>query len=299
MDKKKLIKLGLAVMMLGSLGMFLYQKNQTIQSNDAYEHAQQIAQIETTAEPATEAPTETEPETEAPETEAEIVLYDVWRAVEIEDDPYLEEMTQTNLMALRETNEDVVGWISIPDTKLDYPLMAGTEDDYYLKHTWEKKKSVAGSIFIENLCSDNLNGFNTVIYGHRMNNGTMFSPLKHYYSQQYYEQHPYVYIFNHNGARRYEIFSAYEAKLDGSTYQVGFADETYMQKFIEDCIGYSVIDTGVVPTLQDKIITLSTCTGLGYSTRWVVQARLAGEVVQKEASEVDAKDEILGVHEEG
>ena len=298
MKKKGWLKLGLFLLMIGSLGMFLYQKNQSIQGEEDYKNAQQIAQTETTEAPTT-APPETEPpETEPPETEPPEVIYDVWQEVEIADDPYFEELKETNLEALREVNEDVVGWIAIPDTKLSYPLMPGSEGDYYLKRTWKKESSIAGSIFIENLCSDDLTDFNTVIYGHRMNDGSMFASLKYYNSEEHWENHPYVYIFDDNGAHRYEIFAAYEASLEGRTYQIGFKNDEYKETFLEACVGYSVIDTGVKPTIYDKVITLSTCTGRGYETRWVVQARLEGEVVQKAESELDEDDVVLGVYEE-
>ena len=296
MEKKQWLKIILIIIMVGSLGMFFYQKNQSSQSADAYESAQEIAKVEETTVPeTTEAP---EPETQPTEPETEEVLFDVWQEVAVEDDPYMEELSETNLEALREVNEDVVGWIAIPDTKLSYPLMIGTEGDYYLKRTWEKVSSIAGSIFIENLCSDDLTDFNTVIYGHRMNDGSMFASLKYYNDQEHWAEHPYVYIYDDNGAHRYEIFAAYEATLQGSTYQIGFANEEYMQIFLDNCMGYSDIDTGVVPTIHDKIITLSTCTGRGYSSRWVVQARLEGEIVQKPESEIEENDVVLGVHEE-
>lgn len=294
MDRKKLLKLGLLIIMVGSLCMFFYQKKQTIQSGETYESAQQIAQVETTAASPTEAMEMEPPETEVSETEP--VLYDVWQEVEIADDLYMEELGQTNLAALREVNGEVVGWIAIPDTMLSYPLMPGTDGDYYLERTWEKASSIAGSIFIENLCSDDLTDFNTVIYGHRMNDGSMFGSLKYYNDQEYWEQHPYVYIYDDHGAHRYEIFSAHEATLQGSTYQIGFANEEYKQIFIDNCVGYSVINTGVIPTVHDKIITLSTCTGRGYSSRWVVQARLEGEVIQKPESEIEEDDVVLGMH---
>ena len=284
MNRMKWLKQVFFVMMIGCLTMFFILKNQSKQSESAYETAQQLALQET------EAPIETPPETESippesetapPETEPEKILYDVWQEVEITDDPYLEEIQEINLEALREVNSDVLGWIMIPDTKLSYPLMPGIEGDYYLEHTWEKVSSIAGSIFVENLCSDDLSDFNTVIHGHRMKDDSMFGSLKYYNEKEYWSEHPYVYIYDDNGAHRYEIFAAYEATLQHSTYQIGFDNDEYKQRFLDNCAGYSVIDTGVVPTILDKVITLSTCTGRGYSSRWVVQARLVGEIVQK------------------
>ena len=203
----------------------------------------------------------------------EAVVYDVREETMITGDTCIEELKTIRLETLKEKNEDVAGWIHIPDTKLSYPLMSGTEGNYYLTHNWEKIESFAGSICIENLCSDDLTDFNTVIYGHRMKDGSMFAALKYYDSMDFWESHPDVYICDTNGVHRYEIFAAYEADLTGRTYQIGFADEEDKESFLQDCMGNSVISTGVIPTPEDRILTLSTCTGHGYDTRWVVQAR--------------------------
>jgi sortase B len=83
-----------------------------------------------------------------------------------------------------------------------------------------------------------------------------------------------VYIFDGENCDRYDIFAAYEVSTAGDTYQLGFADDASRQSYIDYCLGKSVIDTGVTPTTSDHILTLSTCTGNGHATRWVVQAVL-------------------------
>ena len=116
-----------------------------------------------------------------------------------------------------------------------------------------------------------------MIYGHNMNNGSMFGTLKKYKSLDYFRKHPYVYLTTDAGSARYEIFAAYEVATDGETYRLGFGSDSAKQAFLDYCVGQSVIDTGVTPQVWDRIITLSTCTGRGHETRWVVQARLPGE----------------------
>lgn len=285
--KRNVLKAVLFILLVGCAGMFFYTRIQSKQSADAYREAESLAAQTEPTETELEsvsASVESEPEpTKEPETEA--VLVDVWQEVEITDDPYMEELTKKDLEILRETNEDVLGWISIPDTQLSYPLMRGEDNQYYLEHTWEKVASIAGSIFMEQYNNPDFSDFNTVIYGHRMRDGSMFGSLKYYNEQEYWEAHPYIYIYDDRGCHRYEIFAAYKASVKGATYQVGFANEEYMQKFLDTCVGYSEIETGVVPTILDKVITLSTCTGTGYDSRWVVQARLEGEIVQKPESE--------------
>ena len=86
-----------------------------------------------------------------------------------------------------------------------------------------------------------------------------------------------MYITNDAGSHQYEIFAAYEVSTAGETYRLQFADTQARQDFIDYCLDQSVIDTGVVPNTYDRILTLSTCTGNGHATRWVVQAVLRGE----------------------
>ncbi len=269
---RKLFKLVLLLIFIGSFAMFAYNQFQSMNAQNAYEQAESLAS-ETTA-PTTVATTEATTEETTTEEETKPL---VWQEAPIEDeDPFIEELAEKNLDALREVNPDVLGWIEIPGTQLAYPIMDGDDNEYYLEHTWDKQASAAGSIFLEHLNNSDLRDFNTLIYGHRMINGSMFGSLKHYNKNDHYEKHPYVYILDDEGVHRYEIFSAYTAPVEGATFVYGFRNEAGMQLFIDYCISKSEIDTGVVPTMDDKILTLVTCTGRGYEARWVVQARLKG-----------------------
>ena len=183
-----------------------------------------------------------------------------------------EKTLEIDLAALQAVNNDVIGWIWIPDTGLSYPLVQGEDNDYYLNHAWNGKKVSAGSIFMDFRCAADFTDFNTVIYGHRMNNESMFAFLKHYKADSYWETHPYIYIINSNQTRRYEVFAAYEAPVDSLAYLIGGAEEEDKQSLVDFALNQTVISAGVVPTAGERILTLSTCTGDGYDTRWVVQA---------------------------
>lgn len=192
-----------------------------------------------------------------------------------EPDPFAEELKLTDLAALRETNPDVVGWISIPETQLSYPLLQGQDNEYYLNRTWKEEWNSAGSIYLESQVSADLSDFNTIIYGHRMRDGSMFGSLRDYHKPEHWEAHPSVYILDDNGVHRYDIFAAHEVGVREITYGLKIESDKAKQAFIDFSLERSVIDTGVVPTTEDRILTMSTCTGTGYDTRWVVQARLA------------------------
>jgi len=191
-------------------------------------------------------------------------------------DPYADALRAMDFSALREVNGDVLGWILIPGTKISYPLVQGKDNQYYLTHTWKKWTSVVGSIFLECNNHPDFSDFNTIIYGHRMNNGSMFAGLKYYKEQSYWTAHPTVYITDDNGTRKYDIFAAYEVSTEGDTYRLSFPSDHTKQAYIDYCIGRSVIDTGITPNTWDQIVTLSTCTGNGHATRWIVQAVLQG-----------------------
>ena len=207
-------------------------------------------------------------------------------------DPYADALRNMDFTALREVNDDILGWILIPDTKISYPLVQGEDNEYYLNRTWRKTRNSVGAIFMECQNSSDLSDFNTIIYGHRMNNSSMFGILKSFEKQSFWASHPYVYITDDNGSHRYEIFAAYEVSVEGDTYRLGFSSDASKQSFIDYCLSQSVIDTGITPTIYDRILTLSTCTGNGHATRWVVQAVLKGEAPSDAAQNVQPEEPI-------
>ena len=198
----------------------------------------------------------------------------IWIPEAVEDDPVLEELRKTDLAALREVNPDVVGWIRVPDTKIDYPVVQGEDNNFYLKHTWQGHENTVGTIFMDYGSSPDLTDFNTLIYGHNMRTGSMFASLRNYSQQDYFNAHPYVYLLVDNGAFRFEVFSAYQAELDASAYGQSFRQRETREKFLQDAAEKSTIETEITPGIRDRILTLSTCSGMGHETRWVVHARL-------------------------
>jgi len=128
-----------------------------------------------------------------------------------------------------------------------------------------------------------MSDFHTIIYGHNMKSKTMFSSIRNYRKAEYWEKHPYIYVVTDEEVYRYEVYAAYEASVTSDTYRLGFKEEG-KQVFLDLGMESSVIETGVVPSVTDRILTLSTCTGSGYDTRWVVQARLP--MIQKNDSDI-------------
>lgn len=187
-------------------------------------------------------------------------------------------LLELNLDALRQTNEDVLGWIYIPDSPIDYPLMQVEDNEEYLRRAWDGSANNAGCIFLECRNSHDFSDFNTLIYGHYMRNGKMFGALHEYQTQGYRDSHPFIYIVTDEWIRRYEVFASYEADVVSDTYRLVFENDVRKQSVLDYYLESSVIECGLVPTVEDYILTLSTCMSTGtYDTRWVVHAVLTGE----------------------
>lgn len=266
---KALLALGVAVGLAGGI----WTAVDHWRGSASYSEAEELAGINRPREePEPTEPTNPEP-TEPAYMELTGSVY-----VEMTEQTYVDshaaELAGTDLAALREVNSQVVGWIAIPETELSYPMVQAEDNDYYLNRTWKMERSSLGAIFLECQVRPDFSDFNTIIYGHRMRNGSMFGSLKHYDDISYWEEHPSIYIVDDSGVHRYDIFAAYEPDVTALTFGLGISRADTKQRFIQLALEASVIDTGVTPTTQDQILTLSTCTGRGYSTRWVVQAVL-------------------------
>lgn len=194
------------------------------------------------------------------------------------EDPVDEpEEAAVDLTALREINAEVVGWIDIPGTEVSYPIVQAEDNDYYLTHTWKRESSSVGAIFMDYRSDGGFGDFNTLIYGHRMRNGSMFGCLKDYMDQSYYEQAPTVLLTDDSGTHRYDIFAAYQAKTDAALYTPGADNRDLAEEVLQFAATHNVLRTGISPTAEDSVLTLVTCTGNGYSARWIVQAVLVEE----------------------
>ena len=174
--------------------------------------------------------------------------------------------------SLKAINSDIIAWLQIEGTEISYPVVKGTDNDYYLHHTFEKNYNSAGSIFVEYTNSSDFQDCNTIIYGHNMRNGSMFGLLRKYFQTQDSLPGRYVWICTPEKDYRYEIFSSHVVDASGEVYTLFSAPDEQFQQYLDSMKAQSLVDFGVDVTKEDKIITLSTCTG-NDATRFVVQAR--------------------------
>ena len=265
----------LAVICAVCLGRTALQLVQYRQGDETYAQAQELAGLpdlpDLPAEDVTGGSGETSGSASADGAGEAPEEVPVWQ------DPYAQALKDMDFSALRQQNPDVLGWILIPGTRVSYPVVQGTDNSYYLDHTWRGGKNSVGAIFMECRNSSDLSDFNTIIYGHRMNNRSMFGTLSQYKSRSYWQAHPYVYLTDDSGTHRYEIFAAGEVSVDSDVYRLGLRSDSSRQSFLDSCLALSALNTGVTPHTYDKVLTLSTCTGNGHATRWVVQAVCPGQ----------------------
>ena len=162
---------------------------------------------------------------------------------------------------------------------VNYPIVQGEDNEFYLHKTYEKNYNFAGTIFVDYENSSDFSDCNTLIYGHNMKNGSMFGSLKKFTEDQsVYDKSRYFWILTPEKNCRYEIVSAYTTGVDSDTYTLFKGPGEEFEQYLKNIRGYSEIKTEAEElNIKDKIVTLSTCTG-NESTRFVVQGRLANAI---------------------
>ncbi|MBQ8994933.1 MAG: class B sortase [Oscillospiraceae bacterium] len=192
-----------------------------------------------------------------------------------ESDPVTDGYLRFDFNGLRTINPDFKCWIDIPGTRISYPVVQGKDNDYYLRRTFSGNWNVGGVIFLDYNALGELNGKNTVIYGHRMNDGSMFTDLKKFLDRSFAEENREVHLYREGEVLIYTIFSASKTDVYCDCYQMVLPDDETFMNWIASQVARSEIDFGVIPDENSRILTLSTCVGNGEETgRYVVQAVL-------------------------
>lgn len=261
MKNRNILRMILLAVFFVSTGLLLLQLRDNAGGTQSYDAALAIATSQTKEEA-------------VPPAETEEAVRDEWVPAQITGDEHLEAMKEIDIAALQAVNPDVLGWIRIPDSNIDYPIVQGEDNDFYLKHTWDGTDNSVGSVFMEHRNTPDFTDYNTILYGHNMNDGSMFANVKRYNTEWYWERHPYVYIATEEGVFRYEVFSSYESSVEDKAYGLSFQQEKTKADFLNNAIRKTVADREIRPEMTDRILTLSTCSGLGRDNRWVLHARL-------------------------
>ncbi len=262
--KRKIPLILLCVIFLGISGYFgtrLYLEwSEYRAGKQAYEELTQYVQLNAPSTTETSFSKEdlpTHSETPPDETEPMQVPDDtVWPVVDFD--------------ALLAINPDVVAWIYIEGTSINYPVVQGEDNSYYLNRLLDGSYNGAGTIFLDYRNESDFSDRNSVLYGHHMNNGTMFQQITEYKDQSFYDEHPVCLIMTPDGNYKLEFFAGYVIDMNSQAWKMEFASDEEYAQWQQDAVSKSTFTGVAEPTPQDRVVTLSTCTYEYNDARYVL-----------------------------
>lgn len=187
------------------------------------------------------------------------------------------EENNINLNKLYELNNDLVGWIKIDNTTINYPIMQSkNSQNYYFKRDFYKKYSSYGTPYLSEQCNIDTSD-NNIIYGHNMKNKKMFGTLENYKKEEFYSEHQIITLDTLEKRSKYQIFAAFKTTVYNSNSfryydYIDFQDEQDYNNFINKCKELSFYETNKKPKCGDKLLTLSTCEYSNKNGRLIVVA---------------------------
>lgn len=174
---------------------------------------------------------------------------------------------------LQQENEDIIAWLYCPDTQINYPVVQGEDNEYYLRRLIDGTWNAAGSLFADYRNAGDFSDLHTVIYGHNMQNSSMFGTLPEYCSQAYYDAHPVMYLLTPEQNYKIALVAGYVTSPDAAIY--GFektAEER--DRLLSEALASSAFQTDVTVAEQDRLVTLSTCSYAYEDARFVLMGVL-------------------------
>jgi len=182
--------------------------------------------------------------------------------VEKEDELYASEsLIDVDFDELLKTNTDTIGWIYVPSTNIDYPIVQTTDNKYYLTHSFTKSYNDAGWVFMDYRNKTDVLDFNTIIYAHGRLDKTMFGSLRNALEEDWYmnEENHYIKLAMLSNSTLWQVFSVYKIETETYYLQNNFSSYEKHKSYLDTIIERSIYDFNVNVTPSDKIITLSTC----------------------------------------
>lgn len=272
MDKKKIIGIVLiAVLSITAVAsgiMFARQYSDSRNSKEAFTGlADLVVDIDTAAQTDSAEDTGTDEDSGTDElaelTEEEILAQQT-------------KLAHEKYGALFEQNQDFIGWISIDGTNINYPVMQTPDNpDYYLKHSFEKTWSDYGVPYIDEACIMGISN-NVVIYGHHMNDGSMFAELCNYTDEDFWREHPTIHFDTLSSFGEYEIVAVFKFNTNKETFKYNewaTMNEAEFSEYMEEVHARQLYDTGIDVEYGDQLLTLSTCEYTYKNGRFVVVAK--------------------------
>ncbi|MBJ7983078.1 class B sortase [Bacillus cereus] len=166
---------------------------------------------------------------------------------------------RAQFQALQKINPEIVGWITMDDTQINYPIVQAKDNDYYLYRNYKGEDMRAGSIFMDHRNDVKSQNRNTILYGHRMKDGSMFGSLKKILEEDFFMSHRKLYYDTLFEGYDVEVFSVYTTTTDFYYIETDFGSNEDYASFLEKIKERSLYQTDTKVTADDQILTLSTC----------------------------------------
>lgn len=176
--------------------------------------------------------------------------------------------------SLEEINPDVVAWLTCEGTEIDYPVVLGTDNDYYLRHLFTGERNKLGAIFIDYRNHGNFSDKNTIIYGHNMKDGSMFSSLTKYKNQNYYDSYPAMVLYTPDGDYKIELFAGIIVDGNYESVRFDFKNNHDFQSYIDSLKKMSTFESNTLVNADDQIVTLCTCSYEFNNARYALYGKL-------------------------
>ena len=216
----------------------------------------------------------------------EIISNDLLQKIGIASGEYKQNVIQkteriSKLNKIREQNSDIVGWLEIEGTSINYPVLQGNDDKYYMNHNYKKQKSKNGSIFLTSEYNWDIPSDNLLIFGHNLNNGTMFQELLKYSNEAFYKKYPIIRFTTMEDDAEYEIISVFKSRVYYKSeknvfryyYFVNANNEEEYNEFVKNAKKASLYNIDATAKYGEQLITLSTCSYHVKDGRFAVVAK--------------------------
>lgn len=161
--------------------------------------------------------------------------------------------------SLKKINGGIVAWLYCAGTSVNYPVVQAKDNEYYLTHGFDRKKSDAGALFLD--CRSNIKAAdeNFIVYGHRMKDDSMFGSIPQYAEEDYYRQHPTMYLLTPAQNYRVELFACRTVRSEEKYFETAFESAAAFQRYLDKAVEQSYWRTGAEPGTGQSALTLATC----------------------------------------
>lgn len=204
---------------------------------------------------------------------SEEIYEEVLEAVTLPEstEPDAVQLPEIDWEMLCEMNPDITGWLYCTNTPINYPVVQGVDNEYYLTHLFDRREGAYGTLFVDSQCSSA--GKNTIIYGHHMKNGTMLASITKYGQPSYPQTHPKLYLIQPNRTWEVQVFAGFTTAPNSEAYRLELEGDSF-RPWLESMMERSDFRSEVQPESIHRVLTLSTCTYDYADARYVLMGSL-------------------------